>query len=166
MNARIVTFSPRYAKAYAALNYQWIEQYFEVEEEDRKALERPEAYVLARGGQIFFVLVGEEVVGTVAMVPFQAEPARGRVFELAKMAVHPEHRGQGYSVLLMQACIDFAMDAGADEIMLVTNDILKPALGLYTASGFEPVENSDLRYARSNLEMRLRLAKVESSACI
>ena len=58
----------------------------------------------------------------------------------------------------MQACIEFARDKGAAEIVLITNDVLKPALGLYTASGFQPMPaNSDTRYSRGNLEMRLRL---------
>ena len=58
----------------------------------------------------------------------------------------------------MQACIQFANDRNADEIVLITNDVLAPALGLYTRSGFVAMPaNSDTRYSRGNLEMRLRL---------
>lgn len=159
MTARLITYDARYAPDFARLNYQWIEEYFAVEEEDRLALEDPQGYAIAPGGEIFFVLEDEVAVGTVAMVPFKGEVADSRrIYELAKMAVAPEQRGRGYSHMLMQACIDFARDRQAHEIMLVTNDMLAPALGLYERAGFKPAQYSDSRYARGNLEMRLQLA--------
>ena len=159
----LVPYEARFARAFATLNYEWIEAYFEVEDEDRLALEDPEGYALRKGGQIYFVVEGDDPVGTVAVVPLKerARPSEqdGKlVYELAKMAVRPDRQGRGYSHLLMRACIDFARAAGADELMLVTNDILKPALGLYNGAGFVPVERySDTRYERGNLEMRLAL---------
>ncbi len=163
--ARLISYDPRYAGDFAALNYQWIEEYFAIETEDRLALEDPQGYAIDPGGEIFFVLEGDVAVGTVAMVPCKGDtqataPSRGdvRVFELAKMAVRPDRRGLGYSHLLMQACIEFARAQQAREIMLVTNDSLAPALGLYTRAGFVPVpQYSDARYERGNLEMRLKL---------
>lgn len=152
MGVCVVTFDERYAEAFAELNYQWIEHYFEVEEEDRIALGDPVGYALDPGGEIFFVLEDAHPVGTVAMVP-----KGGGVFELAKMAVRPDRQGLGYSKLLMDACLDFARGRGAREVMLVTNDILAPALGLYNRAGFEAVEFSDQRYDRGNLEMHLQL---------
>ena len=153
--ARLITYQAQYATDFAVLNFEWIETFFAVEEEDRRALGDPQGYAIDPGGEIFFVLEDDVVVGTVAMVPKSREPL---VFELAKMAVRPDKRGQGYSNLLMQACIDFARSKQASEIMLVTNDSLAPALGLYTSAGFEPVpQYSDARYERGNLEMRLSL---------
>ena len=153
MSVEVVTYHERHAGAFAALNYEWIEQYFEVEDEDRKALEHPENYAIEPGGEIFFVLEDGEAVGTVAMV------THGTGFELAKMAVRPDRQGRGYSKLLMDACIEFARARGAREIMLVTNDVLAPALGLYQRAGFRPVaQYTDQRYARGNLQMALALA--------
>ena len=156
---RLVNYHPRFAADFASLNYQWIETYFSIEEEDRRALDDPQGYALDSGGQIFLVLEGDRAVGTVAMVPYKGTAyGSATVFELAKMAVLPECRGRGYSQLLMQACIEFSRDKHADVIMLVTNDSLVPALGLYTSVGFEPVlQMNDDRYARGNLEMSLRL---------
>jgi len=154
---QLITYDPRYARAFAELNYEWIEAYFAVEDEDRAALEDPEGYALAPGGEIYFVLQDGEPVGTVAMVPFKGH-SDGIAWELAKMAVRPDCQGRGYSQLLMQACIQFARDRAADEIVLITNDVLGPALGLYTRSGFIAMPaNTDTRYSRGNLEMRLRL---------
>lgn len=152
MKVELVTYQARFSQAFARLNYEWIEHYFEIEQEDRNALDNPVAYAIEPGGEIFFVLEDGEPVGTVAMVP-----KSGGVFELAKMAVRPDRQGRGYSNMLMEACIAFARSRDAREVMLVTNDILAPALGLYTKAGFTAVEFSDDRYARGNLEMRLTL---------
>ena len=79
-------------------------------------------------------------------------------FELAKMAVSPARQGNGVGRRLMSACLDFARAADASEIMLVTNTVLEPAVTLYESVGFEALDAiEDDRYARGNLEMRLRL---------
>ena len=162
-NARVIAFMPAYAADFARLNYQWIEKYFAIELEDRLALEDPQGYAIKTGGEIFFVLEGERAVGTAAMVPFKGATTPG-VYELAKMAVQPEFQGRGYSKLLMQACLDFARRKDAREIVLITNDQLAPALGLYHATGFIAMpQNSDGRYARGNLEMRLNLQTTSSA---
>ncbi len=153
----MVTYKPEYAQAFADLNYEWIKAYFAIEEVDRKALDHPEVY--AADGEIFFVLVDDEPVGTVAMVPY-SDDDNGLVLELAKWAVRPDQQGNGLSHLLMQACVDYAKERGATEVMLQTNDILAPALGLYQRFGFNAVESvGDDRYSRSDLEMRLFLNK-------
>ena len=156
---QIVDYEVRFASHFASLNYQWITEYFRVEEEDRKALDDPEGYAIRPGGNIFFLLEDEIPVGTVAMVPItRSEEEQELCFELAKMAVRPDCRGKGYGSMLMEYCIDFARSAEAHEIMLVTNDVLSAAVALYEQAGFREVsEYSDSRYERGNLEMRLTL---------
>ena len=160
---RLVTYQDEYAQDFAALNYEWSEQYFVVEEEDRKALEHPRDYAINKGGEIFFVLEDDRVVGTVAMVPHRWDDVR--VFELAKMAVRPDRQGRGYSRMLMDACLEFARARGADEIMLVTNDVLSPAMGLYESAGFqrEPIM-ADQRYDRGNTQMTLVLQAEDTAS--
>ena len=156
---QIVDYEVRFASHFASLNYQWITEYFRVEEEDRKALDDPEGYAIRPGGNIFFLLEDKIPVGTVAMVPItRSEEEQELCFELAKMAVRPDCRGKGYGSMLMEYCIDFARSAEAHEIMLVTNDVLSAAVALYEQAGFREVsEYSDSRYERGNLEMRLTL---------
>ena len=156
---KVIDYESRLGADFALLNYQWINEYFSVEEEDRKALDAPKDYAILSGGNIFFVMEDDDPVGTVAMVPVMAGSSQTEsVFELAKMAVRPDKRGKGYGSLLVNRCISFAREKNAKEIMLVTNDALKPALALYQRAGFKKVfEYSDSRYERGNLEMRLRL---------
>ena len=167
---KIVTYQSGYAKAFADLNKEWIEAYFEIEDEDLKVLQNPEGYVLAGGGEIFFALDvprnlqgadfrSEEFapLGTVAMVNVSSEAGQP-VFELAKMAVAPKAQGEGIGRHLMTACIQFARARCAKEIFLVTNDILLPAMALYEKSGFVRLPAiEDTRYSRGNTEMRLQL---------
>lgn len=156
----IVGYSAEYAADFARLNYEWIEHYFQVEDEDRVALDNPQAYAIAPGGEIFFVLVDAQVVGTVALVP-KAFTAAGNVtdFELAKMAVDPSVQGQGIGKHLLAHAIEYARSRGAGRIVLSTNDVLTPALTVYRAAGFvEQPAAQDERYRRSNMFMALNIA--------
>ena len=132
---------------------QWIKKYFKVEEEDLKILKNPESYVIDGGGQIFFALLDGKAIGTAAMVL-----TKERIFELSKMAVDSSYQGLGIGRMLINACIDFAKRKSAEEIFLITNDKLLPALELYNSSGFELDEDyDDNRYERGNTKMKLLL---------
>ena len=146
-------FKEEYKLDFEALNLQWIKKYFRVEEEDRKILENPKSYVIDRGGQIFFAINDGKVIGTAAMVLVEE-----RIFELSKMAVDPKYQGLGIGRRIIDECIKFAKNHKAQEIFLITNDKLLPALELYRSSGFELDENyDDNRYERGNTKMKLSL---------
>tara|TARA_Y100001970_G_scaffold121071_1_gene150177 strand:- start:66078 stop:66560 length:483 start_codon:yes stop_codon:yes gene_type:complete len=149
----IDVFKEEYKSDFKTLNLEWIKKYFKVEEEDSKILENPESYVIDGGGQIFFAIKEGKAVGTSAMV----STSEG-IFELSKIAVDPKHQGLGIGRLLINECINFAKNQGAKEIFLITNDILLPALQLYSSSGFELDRNyDDNRYERGNTKMKLLL---------
>ena len=142
-----------YKLDFKALNLQWIKKYFRVEEEDRKILENPKSYVIDRGAQIFFAINDGKAIGTAAMVLVEES-----IFELSKMAVDPNYQGLGIGRRIVDECIKFAKYHKAQEIFLITNDKLLPALELYRSSGFELDENyDDNRYERGNTKMKLSL---------
>ena len=146
-------FKKEYKSDFETLNLQWIKKYFKVEEEDSRILKNPESYVIDGGGQIFFALLDGKAIGTVAMVL-----TKERIFELSKMAVDSSYQGLGIGRMLINACIDFAKRKSAEEIFLITNDKLLPALELYNSSGFELDEDyDDNRYERGNTKMKLLL---------
>ena len=154
----IVTFDAKYSNAFAELNYAWIRTYFSIEEEDHRSLDSPYDYAIEPGGEIFFMLRSDQVIGTVALVPVNRKEADLTTFELAKMAIDPAFQGQGLGQKLLSHCIDWARSKGAQHIVLTTNDILKPALRVYQKAGFvEGPDNFDDRYRRGNLTMRLVL---------
>ena len=154
-NLKIVPFKLDYKSDFEYLNRQWIEEYFVMEEEDLKTLQNPESYVMEKGGEIFFAILNDDVVGTAAMIP-----TSNGVYELAKMAVAKNLQGLGIGKKLLRRCIDFSIAKNASEIFLITNDVLKPALNLYLSAGFVLNElNDDDRYDRGNTKMNLILGE-------
>lgn len=152
MALEICTFEPAYATAFYELNIEWLKTYFYVEPFDEEVLSKPEAYIINKGGHIFFAKLNGFIVGTVALMP----TANNSVFELTKMAVSPEHRGYKIGQQLMQTCIDFAKDQHFNSLILYSNTLLENAIYIYRKFGFIeiPVEAKS-PYVRCNIKMEL-----------
>ena len=148
----IVTFEPRYRAEFARLNYAWIESLFEVEPVDRRILDHPEAEILASGGQVFFALSGDRVVGTVAL-----KADDGDSFELTKMAVDLNERGRGYGKALLVAAREYARAKGARRLTLSSHTKLTAAIAMYRAAGFKERDDASSCYSRCNTYMQLDL---------
>jgi len=154
MGVNIVEYQEQFSKDFYHLNIEWLKTYFYVEPFDEEVLRKPDKYIINKGGHIFFAMLGEVVVGTVALMPTKSES----IFELTKMAVSPKHRGHKVGQQLMQYCIDFAKANGFDGLMLYSNTILENAIYIYGKFGFVeiPVEENS-PYIRSNIKMELSL---------
>ena len=156
MNAQqiaIIPFVEKHAKAFADLNFEWLEKYFYIEEYDKEILTKPYSYILKPGGQIFFAMADGKPVGTVALVKREEG-----VFELAKMAVTEEYKGLRIGQKLMYACIDYAGQAGIKRLFLDSNRKLAPALNLYEKVGFKEIPvPEETPYERCNIRMELYL---------
>jgi GNAT superfamily N-acetyltransferase len=134
------------------LNWAWVERLFKIEKSDIYQLEHPQESIINPGGQIFFLLLGEEVIGTVALVIEHGE------YELAKMSVSDHHQGKGYSHLLMNAPIDWARQRKLPGITILSSTSLVNAINLYKKHGFETVRlGSHPNYERCDIIMRLNL---------
>jgi GNAT superfamily N-acetyltransferase len=153
MTSIVIQYDPRYRSDFARLNYAWIVKLFAIEAPDRAILDDPEGSILKPGGQIFFVLRDDRVLGTVAL-KFKTQG----VYELAKMAVDDEARGLGYGKLLMEAAISYARGHGARKIVLSSHSSLVPALSMYRQAGFlgrDEVCDSDYSRCDTYLELDL-----------
>lgn len=153
----IVEFKPKYAARFREITREWLEEFFEIEPYDRIVLKDPEGQILGHGGSIFFALVGEEVVGTCALIR-HAE----KKYELAKMGVERNYRGHGIGRKLAEAAIEKARQAKADEVILATSKVLEPANRLYHHLGFQETrmdEIGPLPYKRRSIVMKLDLTE-------
>ena len=149
----VVTFQPQFAEAFADLNYEWIAKFYQIEKHDHEQLDKPAETIIESGGQIFFVLLGDEVAGTVALIRME-----GNSYELAKMAVSPKFQGRKLGDLLMRACIEFAETNGADSIILESNTKQAAAINLYRKHGFvETPLDPNSQFARANIRMELAI---------
>jgi putative acetyltransferase len=151
--ARIETYRDEYRADFERLNRDWIETFFALEDADREIFRDPDTAVIASGGQIFFVVDEDGVQGTCAVVPHQPG-----IFEIAKMAVSAGARGRGYGDLLMEASVEFARQAGARRVVIVSNTVLAPAIQLYQKHGFVrvPLDQHE-RFARANIRLEREL---------
>lgn len=154
-DVRIVDYRPQYRSAFRTLNEEWISVYFEMEESDFRALDNPEEYILNKGGKIFVALYKDEPVGVCALIRMD-DPEYD--FEMAKMVVSPEAQGKHIGLMLGRAVIDAAREAGASNIYLETNTVLKPATNLYYKLGFKAIQGRPSPYKRTNLQMVLDLS--------
>jgi GNAT superfamily N-acetyltransferase len=153
LDLRIVDYEPRHRDAFRDLNLAWIEEYFEVEETDRRQLSDPETSILADGGAILVAELESEPVAVCALIA--AGPGH---FELAKMGTRKDLRGSGVGRKLMLATLGKARALGAHKVSLLTHHSLAPALHLYRSVGFVEVEvPADNPYARADVAMEMEL---------
>ena len=150
----IIPFDNAYAKDFYDLNIEWLQTYFYVEPFDEEVLSKPERYIINKGGYIFFIKSKDIILGTVALMPTD-EPF---VFELTKMAVLPNQRGQKIGQQLLQYCIDFAKENNFKSLILYSATKLENAIYIYKKFGFVELElEKDSPYKRSDIKMELTL---------
>jgi len=150
--------------AFRTLNEEWISRYFKMEDRDVETLSNPEK-ILRAGGQIYFARTAgspaDAVVGCVALIPVTEDG----VYELSKMAVAPEMRGQGIGRQILVYAIDQAK-AGKTwtlpvrRLFLGSSKRLQDAVHLYESLGFEHIPPESLPwvgYARADVFMELPL---------
>ena len=150
---RIERFRPEFREHFYRLNAEWLGKYYKIEPIDHAVLSEPEKHILEPGGQIFFALVGDEVVGTCALMP--ESPG---VYELTKMAVTEGHQGLGLGRRLIEAVIAEFRRLGGTELFLESQRKLQAALKLYESVGFEmqPGVKPGTHYQRADVYMIYR----------
>ena len=153
-NVTIVSFDEEYSSIFYELNKLWIEESWLLEESDKFDLLNPKESIIDKGGEIFFALIDGNVIGTVAMIR-----SADRIYELAKMTVDINYRGNGVANKLMDQCLDYAINNNAQQIYLITNDTLLIARNLYDKYGFKEVKLDSDKYLRGNVKMVLNLAE-------
>lgn len=130
---KIVAFQDEYASAFHAINAEWINSMFVMEDVDRHVLENPRAAILDAGGDILFVeLEGQGIVGAGALR--WSEPGK---LELTKMGVKSGLRGLKAGEFLLNALIQRAQQMQPDQLYLLTSKKCEAAIHLYEKSGFE-----------------------------
>ena len=147
----IKKYEAKFDNDFFVLNKAWIEESWILEESDKKDLLNPDK-IIHNGGQVFFALENQKVIGTVAMINSSDDR-----FELAKMTVQEDFRGKGIANMLMDECLKFAKENKANEIFLISNDSLTIARNLYDKYGFKEVDLDSQKYDRGNVKMRLTL---------
>ncbi len=149
------SYQPGDREAFRALNEAWIEKHFQLEEKDRETLGDPDRHILAKGGYILMAERGAEAIGTCALIAL----GDGR-FEIAKMTVAEQERGQGVGRQLLEYVIEVAREKAIQRLYLETNTKLQDAIRIYEAVGFRHLAAEHVKpspYARANVYMEMTL---------
>lgn len=144
----ITGYQERFAKDFGTLNYGWIAESYSIEKHDREVLDHPEN-IIAQGGEIFFAVIDDATVGTVALIPYG-----NNSLELTKMSVSPEFRGRGLGDKLMVACVEWGTARGKHSLILESNTKQAAAIELYRKFGFVEIPlDPNTEYERANIRM-------------
>lgn len=149
---QILEYNPSLQPYFEKINKQWINEFFALEEFDRKQLENPDENIIANGGTIIFAKENSRILGTVAL-----SKVEDGVYEMIKMGVSPEARGKKIGLLLGQHILEKARLMGGNKVVLYSSSKLGPALSLYRKLGFQEAVKECGKYGRCDVKMEIIL---------
>lgn len=143
------TRNPEHKLQFGALNREWLDRYFRVEDHDAEAFADPELHVLADDGVILMASADDVIVGTGSLMKMEEA-----TYEIAKMAVTEAWQGQGIGGRILRALIERARGKKARRLFIVSNTKLETAIQLYRRHGFaDSKENRHRHYERGNITL-------------
>ena len=145
----IVPYSEEKKEYIKLLNYEWLEKYFFVEPGDVEQLSNPQFHIIDKGGHIYFAKYNNEIIGTSSLI----KTGIGE-YELAKMAVTEKYKDLGIGKILLEHCIQKAVNLKATKLSLFSNTKLASAIHIYKKYGFTEVAlPTDVHYERADIMM-------------
>ncbi|MCB0279011.1 MAG: bifunctional helix-turn-helix transcriptional regulator/GNAT family N-acetyltransferase, partial [Calditrichaeota bacterium] len=133
---KIHTNNPDHFPYFKSLNIEWLEAYFKVEEKDTYLLDNPQQ-IIDNGGYIFTAELNGQILGTCSLIQYKKNR-----YELGKMGVTEAARGLQIGKKLGETAVKKAKKLKAKELVLESNNSLKPALNLYKQLGFNFLKKS------------------------
>lgn len=152
LEVKIIRFDSKYTKDFAALNREWLEENFTLEQSDEEILANPEKLISEKGGEIFLAIQDKTIVGTLALIPHD----KSRL-EISKLAVKPEMRRRGIAKALLNKAIEFAKQNSYQEVFALTNSQLEAAVSFYKRRLFTRSSCQDPRYKRVDEKYKLKI---------
>jgi putative acetyltransferase len=150
----IIEYEDKHYEDFRRLNLEWLEKYGLTESHDLEILDDPKGTILDRGGVIYMAKSGDQIVGSAALIK-ETESE----YELAKMAVTANWRGQGISKLLIEKCLDTARKRNVKKLTLYSNSQLQSALNLYKKYGFYHIPAENAPFVTADVRMELILSE-------
>jgi len=152
---RVIPFEPSFEQAVVELIVGIQRGEFEIAitaEQQPDLRDIPRYYQTGRGN-FWVALVGDQVVGTIALLDIGDARAA-----LRKMFVHPQHRGAqaGTARLLLDALLHWAKDNGVRDIFLGTTSKFLAAHRFYEKHGFSEISRQDLPSAFPVMEVDVK----------
>ncbi len=99
------------------------------------------------------------IIGNTSLIPFRDKGKR--IYLIANVAVHPDHRGRGIAQMLTQRAMDHARDKKATAVWLHVRDDNPGAINLYTKLGFREIARRTAWYANPDSSLRTSETNIE-----
>lgn len=143
----VTEYQSQYQDAFIRLNTAWIEKYFAMEQDDYDELNHVDE-LLKKGAMVFFATEDSNVLATGMVMPIGKDE-----WEICKLAADEKEQGHGAGSAVFQACMDYAINHGAERLIIISNSALKPALHIYKKFGFQeiPVDKTH-NYQRADIQ--------------
>ena len=151
----ILEFRDEHQPIFRELNLEWLNYYNLAESHDLEILDDPKGTILKDGGVIYLATYDGMIVGSAALMR-----ENEGIYELVKMGVKKEYRGNGISRLLIDKCLAKARELNAKKIILFSNHKLQTAIGIYEMYGFRHVEVKNSPFETADIKMELELEQV------
>jgi GNAT superfamily N-acetyltransferase len=103
----------------------------------------PEAFrasYFSEGGGLWLALVGEEIVGCIALRALPRMQPATDAAEVKRLYVRPTSRGRGIADALLDRLEAYASEHGVRTLYLDSKDDLQAALRFYRRRGYRPCE--------------------------
>lgn len=149
-NIEIIEYEDDYHEEFKTLNLHWLDKYGLTEEPDLMVLNDPRGTIIKNGGYIWLARNDGKIIGSSALIK-----EHDGIYELAKMSVAEPWQGKGISKLLIEVCLQKAVEVKARKIELFSNHQLLAALKLYERYGFKHVEMKDSPFVTADVKMEL-----------
>ena len=152
----IVNYSDALAPYFDSINREWIDAMFYVEPIDNDVISQPKAHIINKGGHIWFAKhPSYGVAGTCALMRKE-----DGVFELTKMGVVSQARGEKIGESLLKHVLEQAPTIAHKTLFLLTNKACESAIHLYEKNGFvhcsDTMEKYGKSYERCDVAMRYK----------
>lgn len=146
---KVVEYSEAEKNAIKTLNYEWLENYFRVEERDVLSLNNPKEEIIDKGGFIFYAKIGGQILGTISLLR-----KTDHLYEIGKMAVSSKAQNQNIGTYLLEHCLQVAKERKIGTLILYSNTKLEAAIYLYRKYGFREIPLEEGLYERANIKMQ------------
>ncbi len=100
--------------------------------------------------EIFVALSDSKIVGFIQLYPLFSSTRMKRLWLLNDLFVHPDYRGQGFSIQLIEVTKQLCIDTNACQLTLETSKLNTIGNNLYPKAGFE-IDLDNNYYAWVNL---------------
>ncbi len=145
-------YEPLHQLAFERIYKSWFTGHFQMapEPEDEYVLQHPGKAILEPGGCLLVALQDDQLAGAVALKRVDNDS-----FELTKMVVGEEYRGQGIGKRLVAAILQKAVSLHAKRVVLYSHSSLQDALHIYRKAGFTEVALEPGTYSHKRCDTKM-----------